>query len=171
MFARVASALDRLNLAIGVGVAWLVPLMAISTAIIVVLRYGFGIGAIALQEAVIYMHSTVFMLGAAMALQRDEHVRVDIFYRNYTQRSKAWVNALGHIVFTLPVCLLIFSTSLGYVNESWSDLERSPEAGGIPAVFLLKTIIPVTAVLLGLQAIAEALKATATLTSARGQDA
>ncbi len=163
MFTRVTNALDRINLAVGTTVAWLVPVMAISTVVIVVLRYGFGIGAIALQEAVIYMHSAVFMLGAAMALQRDEHVRVDIFYRGYALQSKAWVNALGHIVFTLPVCLLIFSTSLGYVGESWSDLERSPEAGGIPAVFLLKTMIPITAVLLALQATAEALKATATL--------
>lgn len=139
-------------------VAWAPLAMALLTVAVVVLRYGFGIGAIAAQEAVIYLHSALFMLGASCTLFADEHVRVDVFYRRFGERARAWVNALGHAVFTLPLCTLIFSASLGYVGESWAIRERSPEPGGIPAVFLLKTLIPSMAVLLALQALSEIIK-------------
>ena len=119
---------------------------------IVLLRYGFSTGAIAAQEAVQYLHATLFMLGAAIALRAEQHVRVDIFYRNFTPRQRAWVNTLGHIVFTLPLCALIGWGSLGYVIDSWSAREASPEPGGLPFVFILKTLIPTMALLLGLQA-------------------
>jgi len=119
---------------------------------IVLLRYGFSTGAIAAQEAVQYLHATLFMLGAAIALRAEQHVRVDIFYRNFTPRQRAWVNTLGHVVFTLPLCALIGWGSLDYVIDSWSAREASPEPGGLPFVFILKTLIPTMALLLGLQA-------------------
>ena len=93
------------------------------------------------------------MLGAAPTLLADKHVRVDVFYRNFSPRQQTWVNTLGHTLFTIPICLLIIFGSWGYVAESWSIMESSPEPGGIPAVFLLKTLIPAMAVLLLLQAI------------------
>lgn len=141
--------------------------MALTTVVIVVLRYGFSIGAIGAQESVLYMHSALFMLGAAWALQRDEHVRVDIFYRRMGVRGKAWVNALGHVLFTLPFCAVVLATSVDYVADAWRIREGSPEPGGLPAVFLLKTLIPLMALLLALQALAEILKALAAL----GEDA
>jgi len=122
------------------------------------LRYGFGLGAISAQEGVVYLHSALFMLGASCTLLADEHVRVDVFYRNFSLRSKAWVNALGHTMFTLPLCTLIVFSSLGYVGESWSIREVSPEPGGIPAVYILKTLIPLMAILLALQAVGEIFK-------------
>jgi TRAP-type mannitol/chloroaromatic compound transport system permease small subunit len=137
---------------------WLILGMALLTALVVVLRYGFNIGAILAQEAVIYMHGTVFLLGAAYALKTDTHVRVDIFHRNFSARTKAWVEALGGIVFLLPLCAFILFSSLDYVYESWAMRETSAEPGGIPAVFLLKTLIPVMAVNLALQGIADILR-------------
>ena len=80
------------------------PVMALLVLVIVVLRYGFNTGAIAAQETVQYLHAAIFMLGAAVALQADQHVRVDIFYRRFSARQQAWVNGLGHVVFTLPLC-------------------------------------------------------------------
>ena len=126
--------------------------MALVTTGVVILRYGFGQGAIAAQESVLYLHGTLFMLGAAPTLLADKHVRVDVFYRNFSPRQQTWVNTLGHTLFTIPICLLIIFGSWSYVAESWSIMESSPEPGGIPAVFLLKTLIPAMAVLLLLQA-------------------
>ncbi|MFT4823462.1 MAG: TRAP-type mannitol/chloroaromatic compound transport system permease small subunit [Halioglobus sp.] len=135
--------------------AWLSMGMAILTAIIVLLRYGFNIGSITSQEAVIYMHGCLFMLGAAYTLKTDGHVRVDILYRNFSDRTRAWVNSLGGIVFLIPLCLFILGVSWNYVAESWAIREVSPEPGGIPAVFLLKSLLPLMALNLLLQGIAE----------------
>ncbi|MEH6515577.1 MAG: TRAP transporter small permease subunit [Halioglobus sp.] len=143
--------------------AWLAVFMAIVTTAVVVLRYGFNIGSIAAQEAVTYMHGSLFMLGIAYALKVGAHVRVDIFYRTFSARQRAWVNSLGGIIFLLPLCLFICAVSFSYVAESWSIREVSPEPGGIPAVFLLKTLLPLMAINLLLQGIAETLRNTLTL--------
>lgn len=158
--------IDALNRRLGRWVAWLMPTMALVTTVVVILRYGFAIGAIAAQEGVLYLHATAFLLGSSYTLLQDQHVRVDIFYRQFSPRSRAWVNAAGHVVFTLPVCALIALGSLDYVSEAWRIRESSPEPGGIPAVYLLKTLIPTMATLLGLQAVSETLKALAILVTA-----
>lgn len=143
--------------------AWLTLLMMLTLCLVVALRYGFEIGSVALQEAVTYLHGCIFMLGAAYTLKRDGHVRVDIFYRRFSPRAKAWVNSLGGILFLLPLCVYIFIVSWDFVAQSWWIREVSSEPGGIPAVFLLKTLIPLTAVNLGLQAIALVLQSGRTL--------
>ncbi|RLA49143.1 MAG: C4-dicarboxylate ABC transporter permease [Gammaproteobacteria bacterium] len=143
--------------------AWLALSMALVTALIVVLRYGFNIGSIMAQEAVIYMHGSLFMLGTAYALKTGAHVRVDIFYRSFSPRAQAWVNSLGSIVFLLPLCAFICFVSWNYVAESWTIREISPEPGGIPAVFLLKSLIPLMAFNLFLQGLAETLRSALVL--------
>lgn len=137
---------------------WLIFLMATLTTCVVVLRYGFDIGSIATQETVTYMHGSVFLLGAAYTLKAGAHVRVDIFYRNFSARTRAWVNSLGGIVFLLPLCAFILASSWGYASESWRMRESSAEPGGIPAVFLLKTLIPLMAINLALQGLADILR-------------
>ena len=138
--------------------AWLVLAMALLTTVVVVMRYGFNTGSIRAQEAVIYMHGCLFMLGMAYALKSGAHVRVDIFYRNFSPRTQAWVNSLGGIVFLMPLCAFIGFSSWNYVNESWLVRETSADPGGIPAVFLLKSIIPLMALNLFLQGLAETLR-------------
>jgi TRAP-type mannitol/chloroaromatic compound transport system permease small subunit len=138
--------------------AWLSLGMALLTALVVVLRYGFGEGSIAAQEAVTYMHGCLFMLGSAYALKSGAHVRVDIFYRNFSPRTRAWINSLGGIVLLMPVCAFILFASLDYVAESWAIRESSPDAGGLPAVYLLKSVIPLMAANLFLQGLAETLR-------------
>ncbi|MAJ27161.1 MAG: permease [Halieaceae bacterium] len=152
-WATLAQTIDGISRGVGNAVAYTAVAMAAVTTTVVILRYGFGQGAIAAQESVLYLHGALFMLGAAPTLLTDKHVRVDVFYRNFTDRQKHWVNIIGHTVFTLPFCTLIVLGSWGYVSESWSIMESSPEPGGIPAVFLLKTLIPAMAVLLALQAV------------------
>lgn len=149
--------------------AWLSLGMAFVTTLIVILRYGFSIGSIPAQESVIYMHGSLFLLGAAYALKSAAHVRVDIFYRRFNARTQAWVNSLGAIVFLLPLCAFILLSSWNYAAESWSMLETSAEPGGIPAVFLLKSLIPLMAIILALQGLAELLRSALVLVEGEAQ--
>ncbi len=150
--------IDRFTDASGRLLAWLALAMALLTAFIVVMRYGFNRNSIFTQELVTYMHASLFMLGSAFALKAGAHVRVDIFYRRFSDRGRAWVNSLGGIVFLIPVCLFILFTSWDFVAEAWAIRETSSEPGGIPGVYLLKTLIPLMAVNLLLQGVAETLR-------------
>jgi TRAP-type mannitol/chloroaromatic compound transport system permease small subunit len=110
-----------------------------------------------MQEAVSYLHTAVFMLGAAYTLRHDGHVRVDIVYRRLSARGQSLVNLLGTLLLLLPVCIYILLSSLDYVSASWALREGSQEAGGLDAVFVLKTAIPLMAVMLMLQGFAIAI--------------
>jgi TRAP-type mannitol/chloroaromatic compound transport system permease small subunit len=150
---RIVTGIDGLNRRIGYAVAWLTLAMVLVTFAIVVLRYAFGIGPIWLQESVTWMHAAVFMLGGAFTLQRDEHVRVDIFYRGMRPAGRAWVDILGVVFLLLPLCAFIAYESFDYVAASWSIREGARDAGGLPypLVSLLKSILLVMPVLVGLQ--------------------
>ena len=152
------AAIDCITGVTGRLMAWLALAMALLTVLIVVLRYGFGIGSIAMQELTIYMHATLFLLGAAYTLKSQSHVRVDIFYRRFSPRTRAWINSLGTLVFLLPLAVFIVGVSWEFVANSWAIREVSAEPGGIPAVFLLKTLIPLMALNLLLQGVAELLR-------------
>ena len=157
--------LERINVAIGRAVSWLTLVMVIVTAVIVVLRYAFDLGWIWLQETVTWMHAAVFMLAAAYTLARDEHVRVDVFYREFNPRRRALVDAGGAVLFLIPLCGFLIWSSWDYVSASWSIREGSREAGGLvfPFPSLLKTFIPVMAAMLLAQAIVILMRAVAVL--------
>lgn len=139
-------------------VSFFTLIMAALTFLIVVLRYGFDMGWVAMQESVIYLHAAIFMLGAAHTLKLDEHVRVDVFYRNFSPEKKARVNFWGGVLFLLPLTSFIFLMSWRYVLKSWQLMEASQAAGGLPTLFLLKTFILLFAATLFLQGISEILK-------------
>ena len=161
---RVAAAIDALNEGVGRAVAWLTLAMVVVTFVIVVLRYGFDLGWIALQETVTYMHALVFMAAAGYTLKHDAHVRVDIFYRRLGPRGQAWVDLIGTLVLLLPVALFVLIGTWDYVVSSWMQLEGSYETGGLPLVFVLKSFIPLFAVLLLLQGGARALRSLLQIT-------
>ena len=131
--------------------------MVIVQIVVVVLRYVFGVGSIFLQESIVYMHGVLFMIGAAYTLQYEGHVRIDIFYREATERRRAIVNLLGVAFLLLPVCFIIFRYSLPYVQSSWRVLEGSRETSGIQGVFLLKSILLAFVVLVALQGLSLAI--------------
>jgi TRAP-type mannitol/chloroaromatic compound transport system permease small subunit len=141
----------RIVAGLGRGISWVTLVMVLLTFGIVVLRYGFNQGWIWLQESVTYLHALVFMIAAAWAYQTDDHVRVDIFYRAKSTRYKNWVNLLGTLVFLVPVSIFLFLVGWEYVMASWATMESSREAGGLPLVFLLKSLILVLPALLLLQ--------------------
>jgi len=135
-------------------ISWFTLIMVLITFAVVTLRYGFNIGSIALQESIGYFHAFIFMIGAAYTLKNDEHVRIDIFYRNMPVRKQAWVDLVGSLLLLMPMCLFIFIDSFEYVMKSWAIQESSSEAGGLPLVYLLKTSILIMPLLVMNQAIA-----------------
>lgn len=142
----------------GRAIAWLSLLMMLTTCAVVILRYGLEIGFIALQESITYMHAILFMLGVAYAFQNDAHVRVDILYRRFTPRTQAWINSFGGIVLLLPFCVFTTGISWDFFYSSWLIRETSSEASGIPAVYLLKLLIPLMAIGLFFQGTADVLR-------------
>ncbi len=149
--------LTALSCSVGHLCAWFSLLMVILMVLVVVLRYFFGIGNIALQESITYLHAALFTLAAAYTLALDEHVRVDVFYQHFSPRRKALVNVLGTLLLLMPVSLAILLLSWDYVLRSWAGLENS-DNGGLPLVFVLKTLLLVLPVMLILQGIADLIR-------------
>ncbi len=164
--AAVAGAIDRLTAAVGRAAMWCALAMVIVQVTVVLMRYVLGVGSIWLAEAIIYAHATLFMGAAAWTLQQGAHVRVDIFYGGASPRTRAIVDLLGATLLLLPFMAVLAVVSFPYVARSWAIFERSRESSGLPLVFLLKTLIPVFAILLGLQGIAQAIRAGLVLAGA-----
>ncbi|HLH89166.1 MAG TPA: TRAP transporter small permease subunit [Xanthobacteraceae bacterium] len=164
--AAIAAGIDRFNAAIGRTVTWCLIGMVIVQVAVVLMRYVLGIGSIWLSETILYAHATLFMGAAAWTLQARGHVRVDIFYADAAPRTRALVDLAGALFLLLPFIGGLAWFALPYVTRSWAILEHSPEASGLPLVFLLKTLILLFALLLGLQGIAQAARAWLTLVGA-----
>lgn len=133
--------------------AFCLLLLMLLCCTVVIMRYGFASNSIALQEAMVYCHGAAFLLAAAFTLQVDGHVRVDIFYQHFNKRQKAWVNSLGFIIFALPFIGFLLATSYFQFVDAWQIKEASPEPGGLPFVYLLKGLIPLSMLLLLLQSL------------------
>jgi TRAP-type mannitol/chloroaromatic compound transport system permease small subunit len=167
-FARhTADVIERFTAAIGRAALWCCLYAVLAEFAVVLMRYAFGIGSIKLQESVLYAHAGLFMLAAAWTLQVGGHVRVDVFYAQAWPRTRALVDLLGALLFLLPFAAALAALSLPYVERSWGVLERSREASGLPFVYLLKTLIPMFALLIGLQGVAQALRAALVLAGSR----
>ena len=145
--------MDRLNQVVEKTIPWLTLLMVLLTFLIVVLRYAFEHNWIWMQESVTYLHAFVFLFASAYALWRNAHVRVDIFYRPMSEKKKGLVNLLGCLFLLIPFCCVVFYQALPYVLDSWHVLEGSKDPGGLNAIFILKSAIPIFALLLFLQAL------------------
>jgi TRAP-type mannitol/chloroaromatic compound transport system permease small subunit len=155
---KLAGWLQAFNTWVGQAISWLTLAMVLTTFVVVVLRYGFDLGWIAMQESITVMHALVFMLGAAYTLADDEHVRVDIFYSRFGVKGRAGVNCCGVLFLLMPFCLLILITGWDYVASAWRVHEGSSQAGGLPGVYLVKSVILIMPVLLLLQGLAIFLK-------------
>ena len=153
-------AIDRVTDFIGRLVSWFTVVMVFVVVTVVVTRYFLQVGSIALQESVTYLHAVVFLMGIGYTLRHGGHVRVDIFYRNFSIKRRAIVDVTGGILFLLPVSALIFFFSWDYVMASWSIGETSAENNGLPFVFLLKTLMLLMPASLFLQGLAEIFRNT-----------
>lgn len=147
-------AVERLNDSVGRCAAWLTLAIVLIAFAVVILRYVFSVGFVWMQESYVWLHGIVFMAGAGYTLLYDGHVRVDIFYRDAGPRYKAAVNLFGAAFLLLPVVIMVGWVSWPYVASAWQRFESSREAGGLPGLFILKSVLMVFCVLLGLQGLA-----------------
>ncbi len=158
-----ADRIDRLTTAVGRAVAWLALAIVLLQFALVLARYVFGFGSIWLTETVIYANAALFLLASAWTLRIGGHVRVDVFYAHVSARAKAAIDLIGALLLLLPFMLTLLWLSLPYAARSWAVLERSQETSGLPLVFVLKTFIPLFALLMALQGVAQAIRALAAL--------
>ncbi len=162
---RGALAIDAVSTTVADAVRWAALALVLITALIVVQRYVFGISITKLQESVIYLHSLLFLLTSAAALLTGGHVRVDIIYSKLSEKGRAWTDLAGIYLALIPMSWLILETSRSYVGGAWRILERSRETDGLPLVFLLKTAIPVFAIMMILQGLSMAARAALTVSN------
>ncbi len=163
----IAGTIDRITAAIGRAVAWLALFIVLVQFALVIGRYALDFGSIWLSETVIYAHAALFLFAAAWTLQAGGHVRVDVFYAHARQRTRALVDLIGALVLLLPFALVLMWLSLPYAARSWEILERSQESSGLPLVFVLKSFIPLFALLMLLQGISQAIRAWDALHASR----
>ena len=150
---RLCDCIDWFNTTVGRITSWLVIVMALMQFTVVILRYVFSWGSVQMQESIWYMHGMIFTFCVGYTLLREGHVRIDVFYRQFSARRRAIVNALGTVFFIFPVCYITFIVGLPYVANAWAVLEGSTEGTGLQYVYLIKTSILLFALLLGLQGI------------------
>ena len=150
--------IDSINDWVGRAISWLLVVMVLNVFLVVVLRYVFSFGAIWMQELYVWSHAIVFLMGAGYTLLHKGHVRIDLIYRSASNKYKSLIDLLGSVFFALPVIYVIFIKSLPMVERSWKVLEKSAEAGGLPGLFLFKTVLLVFPLLFGIQFISLALK-------------
>lgn len=150
---RIATGIDQLNTAVAQVVRWLALFMVLIQFFIVLGRYVFGVNSIAAQESVLYLHATLFMLGAGFTLLVDKHVRVDVFFSKLGATAQRRINIFGHIFLLLPSMTALLYWTWPSVRNSWKILEGPLSVGGIEAVFLMKTLIPVFCILVMLQSV------------------
>lgn len=151
------SGLQTFTSAIGKACRWFSLAMVIVTCLVVILRYVFDYSSIAMQETVMYLHASLFMLGAAYTWQQQGHVRVDVLFHRWPKHIQQRIDLIGTLFLLLPTCLFLLYISWDYVMIAWANGEKSHEAGGLPLVYLLKTLIIILPILLIIQAISNVL--------------
>jgi TRAP-type mannitol/chloroaromatic compound transport system permease small subunit len=155
---ELAHRIDRFQERFGRGVSWLSLAMVLVVFTDVVTRYAFRTTSGAMQELEWYLFGTLYLLAAGYTLLHDEHVRVDIMYSKLSPRRRAAVDFVLFCLFFFPSCLLVIYTAWPFVRNSWAVWEGSPDPGGLPLRWLLKSMIIVGFVLLLLQGISQSIK-------------
>ena len=145
---------------------WLALATVLAQFAVVVMRYAFASSFVMMQESVIYLHATLFMLAIGYTYLVDQHVRVDVFYAGWSPRRRALVDLVSILVAVLPFCALVVWASWGCAARAWTQGEGPMAYGGVPLVPALKSLIPLMAALLALQAVSIALRCIAVLAGA-----
>ena len=155
---KIVRIIDGLSDKIGYLVGWLTTIMVLVVFYDTFMRYVFQKGNVALQELEWHLFAVVFLIGAAYTLKQGGHVRVDIIYLKLSDKAKAWIDLLGTFVFLIPFSIMVILSTKGFIVNSWSVREVSPDPGGLPARYILKTMIPLGFSLLLVQGLSEACK-------------
>lgn len=160
---RLQGILDTFSDWLGKLTSLLMVLLLLNIFYDVVARYFFRSSSIGMQELEWHLFATMFLLGIAYTLKAEGHVRVDVFYERLTPKGKAVINCLGVILFLLPFCALIAWYGYGFALESYELGETSGDPGGLPHRWIVKSMIPVSALCLALSGLGMFLKNLAVL--------
>ena len=150
--------LEEFNERVGRFASYFSAALVLIIGLEVVLRYVFGVAIIWVGELKTYFFAIIFLLGAAAAFKHDRHVRVDVFYSRLSERGKAWINLIGGVLLLMPWCVVVWQVAFRYAYHSWLIQESSPQAGGLPALYILKFIILLGFMLLTSQALVSIIK-------------
>lgn len=153
----IAERIERLVDLFGKVASWLTLSIVLLIVINVVLRYSMSLGSVWAQELEWHLLAAMILFGISFALLRGDNVRVDVFYANYTPQKKFIVDLVSAIL-TIIIAVIFVKLSIKYVGQSFSISEKSPDPGGIPARWLIKSLIPIGFSLLALQGFAEMLR-------------
>ncbi len=155
-----SSKIDKFTECTGRCISWLVIILVVLVGYDVSMRYLFQSGSVGIQEMEWHLFSIIFLIGAAYTLKHDEHVRLDVFYRSkfLNDRHRAWIDAFGALFILIPFCILIIISVWPFLSQAYIHNEASPDPGGLPARWLIKSMIPVGFAFLLLQGIAESIK-------------
>ncbi|MDW3196281.1 MAG: TRAP transporter small permease subunit [Cytophagales bacterium] len=160
----ISQIINRFNDLIGQTISWMALILVLLIVVDVFLRYVFQFSSPAVFELEWHLFAALFLLGAGWTFKNDQHVRVDLFYQKFSEKGKAVVNLLGTLILLLPFCVVGFIESLEFALNSLNIGETSPDPGGLPARYIIKSCIPISFLLLGLQGISTLLTSTLTLT-------
>jgi len=155
---RLARRIDAWQDAFGRALSWLMLVMVLTVFSDVLMRYALNVTFVFTQELEWYLFAITYLLGAGYVMLYDEHVRVDIVYSRLSPRRKAWLNFILLFVFFFPSCLLIVYTTWPFFRNAYMVLEGSPDPGGIPARWALKSVIIIAFVILIIQGLSQAVK-------------
>ena len=158
---------DKINNKLGSTASWLVVVLILIITYDVIVRYLFQSSSVAMQELEWHLFAIIFLLSAGYTLKIDDHVRVDVFYSRFSEKKQAWINLLGTLFFLIPFCVLLIISSENFVLISFKVGETSPDAGGLPARYILKALIPISFFFLLLQGIALAFKSIIKISSSK----
>lgn len=150
--------IDKINTKLGILTSWFTFVLVLVTCYDVFTRYILNESSIGLQELEWHLFALIFLMSAAYTLIKDEHVRVDVFYSRFSEKKKAWINFLGAVLLLIPFCALAIYASKDFVINSFIFRETSPDAGGLPARYVLKSFIPISFIFLLLEGVSLAFK-------------
>lgn len=158
IMASIIRAISAVNRLLGNVFAWLSLLMVLICFTVVVQRYALGFTVLWMQDLYVWLNGAMFTAVAGFALLRDDHVRVDIFYRPAKIRTKAIIDLIGVLIFLIPFCWVVYTYTWNYVARSWRIGEASSNVGGMPGLYILKSFLLVFVAVIFLQGIAMALR-------------
>ena len=150
--------IDKLTDNIANGLLYILIALILLVFSTVFFRYVFNMSYIIVQEIIMYLHALIFMFGISYALKENSHVKIDVLYNTLNKKAQRVISIAGLVSFILPTALFIIYISIDMVTQSWMILEGSSEAGGLNLVFILKSLIPISGVLIFLQGISELIK-------------
>ena len=150
--------IDKLTDNIANGLLYILIALILLVFFTVFFRYVFNMSYIIIQEIIMYLHALIFMFGISYALKENSHVKIDVLYNTLNKKAQRVISIAGLVSFILPTALFVIYISIDMVTQSWVIFEGSSEAGGLNLVFILKSLIPISGVLIFLQGISELIK-------------